>query len=127
MARVFLRQTMIALRARRQAYRIATDFLYDERIDVESFSCRACGHDLTARAFTVLGWLQCPACGSRNRAPAHLRSRGRMSERIGAPDRNPPDQSWRKWEIPPQVVVLLLVFHLLLATALLLIHVSTSK
>ena len=75
MARAILRQTFIALRARRQAYRIAADFLYDEPIDVESFPCSACGQPIHVEEVNAVGNLPCPSCGTWNRAPAHLRSR----------------------------------------------------
>ena len=75
MARAILRQTFIALRARRQAYRIAADFLYDEPIDVESFPCSACGQPIHVEEVNAVGNLPCPSCGEWNRAPAHLRSR----------------------------------------------------
>ena len=75
MARAILRQTFIALRARRQAYRIAADFLYDEPIDVETFPCRACGHQIRPFEMSDAGWVLCSVCGESNLAPPHLRSR----------------------------------------------------
>jgi hypothetical protein len=66
---------MIALRARRQAYRIAADFLYDEPIEVETFPCRSCGQQIRAIEVDEFGWIRCEVCGVRNLALPHLRSR----------------------------------------------------
>ena len=41
-----LRETLIALRARRQAHQIATRFELGAPIDVRHLSCGACGMDL---------------------------------------------------------------------------------
>ena len=75
MPRTILRQTFIALRARRQAYRIATDFIYENPIDVETFPCRSCGHQVHPREMSDAGWVLCTVCGESNLAPPHLRSR----------------------------------------------------
>jgi hypothetical protein len=66
---------MIALRARRQAYRIAADFLYEQPIDVDTFACRSCGHLIRPEVFDDAGRLHCGVCGVRNQVPNHLRSR----------------------------------------------------
>src|SRR5688500_5228238 len=75
MARAFSRETMIALRARRQAHRIAADIAYEQPIDVDTFTCRSCKHVIQPEVFDEAGWIRCPVCGVRNQLPAHLRSR----------------------------------------------------
>lgn len=87
MPRVFLRQTMIALRARRQAYRIATDFLYEEPIDVSSFSCRLCGTEIRPRVVDSKGNVCCGVCGAVNRVPPHLRDLQPPTAALAEPQR----------------------------------------
>jgi len=75
MARAFSRETMIALRARRAAHRIASDIAYEQPIDVDTFTCRSCGHVIRPEVFDDAGGLRCGVCGVRNQLPSHLRSR----------------------------------------------------
>src|SRR5688572_8846924 len=97
MARAILRQTFIALRARRAAYRIAADFLYDEPIDVEAFACRSCGRQIRPRVVSTEGSVRCGVCGVRNVVPPHLRTRQAPPARVlGERDRWEADyESWR--------------------------------
>ena len=75
MARAILRETFIALRARRQAYRVAADFLYEDPIDVETFACRSCGQQIRPDVVGVNGIVRCGVCGVKNQVSPHLRTR----------------------------------------------------
>ncbi len=66
------RETFIALRARRQAYRIATDILYGRTVDVRSIDCPAC-HSAIDPAPQAWEVACCRACGQLVPLPSHLR------------------------------------------------------
>ena len=66
------RETFTALRARRQAYRIATDILYDRSIDIEALDCPAC-HSVIHPPAGVSAVVRCGACGQLVPLPSHLR------------------------------------------------------
>jgi hypothetical protein len=126
MARATLRQTFIALRARRQAYWVATDFLYDQPIDVDTFACRSCGNTLTGHRSIFRRSLCCPRCGVRNQMPAYLRA-PRWHPDVHRVEPNEPVEARESPQLPPEAVVLLVIFGLMLATALLVAHVWLSK
>jgi len=127
MARAFLRQTMIALRARRQAYRIATDFLYDQPIDVQTIACRACGKRLKKRRMSAKGWIRCRRCGVFTKAPPHLRT-----PRVGPYGRpafaldygSPPEQPGRYFEIPSDFAILMVTSAIMLLGALIVLLIT---
>ena len=120
--RVFLRQTMIALRARRQAYRVAADFLYDEPIDTDSFWCCRCGFQLARQPLTNEGRVVCPVCRTCTRAPGHVRSRcrARFSRPVVESPHDQP-QFWLPRSIPPELALLLILFVVMLSAALLVV------
>ena len=134
MARVILRQTFIALRARRLGYRVAADFLYDVPIDVQSFACARCGRNLAGQPMTLDGRVVCPACRSDNRAPQHVRSlcRSKVSRHVGpefSPKVWPEDEPepWSVWELRPAIPVLTCIFLLTMIVAGLLILLATAQ
>ena len=55
--------TMIALRARRQAYHVASDILYEEPIDLRTVDCFRCGAHYNASVATVTE-PTCARCGA---------------------------------------------------------------
>ena len=65
------RATFIALRARREAYRIATDILYGRAVDVRVIECPAC-HSTVTPAPQSIETAVCSACGQRIPLPSHL-------------------------------------------------------
>lgn len=69
------RETFIALRARREAYHVAADVLYEAPIDVRTVACRGCGAWLDVHGSTVTDPLTCPACGALTPLPPYLRAR----------------------------------------------------
>ena len=85
---------MIALRATRQAMRIAADLAY-KPIDPEEVPCVSCGRDVREEAVWHDFTIRCPACGALTELPVHLRSRyllppedrvgDRVSVRISTP------------------------------------------
>jgi hypothetical protein len=127
MARAFLRQTFIALRARRQAYRIATDFLYDQPIDVETINCRACGKRLKRRRMSAKGWIRCRRCGVFTKAPPHLRTPrvdpyGRPA--VALDYGPPPEQSGWRIEIPSDFAILTVTSLIMLFGALIVLLIT---
>ena len=66
------RETYIALRARRQAYRIASDILYEEPIDVSTLFCQGCGAELGRSDTSFTDPMICPHCDTATPVPAHL-------------------------------------------------------
>ena len=66
------RETFIALRARRQAYRVATDILYGRAVDVRGIECPACHSRLQPSAATH-EIAVCGACGQHVLLPSHLK------------------------------------------------------
>jgi hypothetical protein len=119
MPRVFLRETMIALRARRQAYRIATDFLYENPIDVETFECRSCGQPIRPSVVSATGWVRCGVCGVGNRVPPHLRTRQAPSARMVG-DRDHWQEDWELWRVRRRMQTYLIIAFLILLIGLLL-------
>ena len=64
---------MIALRATRQAFKIACDVGF-ERIDATRIPCRQCGAELDWRNNTVGSVIMCVKCGETTELPLHLRA-----------------------------------------------------
>ena len=126
MARTIFRQTFVALRARRQAYRVAADFLYDQPIDVDTFACRSCGNTLTGHRPIFRRSLCCPRCGVRNRMPTYLRP-PRWQPDVHRVVTDEPVEPSRSRQLQPDVVLLLVIFGLMLAAALLVAHVWLSS
>ena len=60
------------MRARHQAYRIATDILYEEPIDVSTLFCRGCEAELGGRDTSFTDPMICPHCDTATPVPAHL-------------------------------------------------------
>ena len=67
------RETFIALRARHQAYRIASEILYEAPIDVAKVFCTGCGRELYWRNQSIVDPLTCPDCGTHTPLPTYLR------------------------------------------------------
>lgn len=65
------RATFIALRARREAYRISADILYGRTVDVRVIECPAC-HSTVTPAPQSVEIAVCKACGQRIPLPSHL-------------------------------------------------------
>jgi hypothetical protein len=70
-----LRATFSSLRARREAYQIASDILYEEPIDIRTVACHACGRWLDVHGSTVTDPLTCPKCGAQTALPSYLRAK----------------------------------------------------
>lgn len=68
------RETLIALRARRKAYRVATDIQYHRPIDVRHIECPSC-HSTIQPSPTARDEAVCGACGQRVSLPSYLRLR----------------------------------------------------
>ena len=68
-------ETIVALRARHEALRIAQAVIRGAGVDVEQLNCHACGTDLDWRNPTGHVATDCPACGAVNELPCHLRYR----------------------------------------------------
>ncbi len=66
------RETFIALRARRQAYHIATDILYEEPIDLRTVCCFVCGA-CSDVPDSQLAEVVCGRCGSPLSLAAHIK------------------------------------------------------
>ena len=69
------RETFAALRARHEAYRVASDILYEEPIDVRTVACSGCGGWIDVHGGTVTDPIRCPACGTRMPLPPHIRAK----------------------------------------------------
>jgi hypothetical protein len=69
------RATFSSLRARREAYQIASDILYEEPIDIRTVACQACGEWLGVHGQTITNPLTCPKCGAKTELPPYLRAR----------------------------------------------------
>ena len=87
------RETYVALRARREAYQIASEILYEAPIDVRAVPCGGCGRWSEVRGSTVTDPLTCPACKARTPLPPYLRAKylPRMPPRKFA-GLSPPDE-----------------------------------
>jgi hypothetical protein len=72
------RATFIALRARREAYRIAADIMHGRAIDVRAIECPAC-HSAIEPAPEAFQVATCHACGQRVALPSHLRLKPRRA------------------------------------------------
>jgi hypothetical protein len=68
-------ETFVALRARHEAFRIASDFVRGPGVDVEHLDCHACGAAIDWRLAIEQICVDCPACGAVNELPCHLRYR----------------------------------------------------
>jgi hypothetical protein len=69
------RATFSSLRARREAYQVASDILYEEPIDVRTVACSGCGQWIDVHAHTVTDPLICPSCAARTPLPPYLRAK----------------------------------------------------
>ena len=78
------RATFSSLRARREAYQIASDILYEEPIDIRTVACQACGEWIDVHASTIVDPLTCLACGAKTPLPSYLRAKF-MSRRVAPP------------------------------------------
>jgi hypothetical protein len=68
------RETFIALRARREAYRVATDIQYHRPLDVRHIECPSC-HSTIEPPPGDSQEAACGACGQRVPLPSYLRLR----------------------------------------------------
>jgi predicted RNA-binding Zn-ribbon protein involved in translation (DUF1610 family) len=68
----FHRESMIALRATRQATHIARDVLY-QPIDLQEMTCTRCGASIDWRNALPDFQIYCPSCGRLESVPCHLR------------------------------------------------------
>ena len=78
------RATFSSLRARREAYQIASGILYEEPIDIRTVACHACGEWIDVHASTIVDPLTCLACGARTPLPSYLRAKF-MPRRVPPP------------------------------------------
>ena len=69
------RATFSSLRARREAYHVASDILYEEPIDVRTVACQACGAWIDVHGSTITDPLHCFACGAKTPLPPYLRAK----------------------------------------------------
>jgi hypothetical protein len=74
MATAHRRESMIALRATHQAFRIACDIGH-EHIDVDRVTCSACGEEVDWRQHGIGNVVICPTCNAASDLPVHLRGR----------------------------------------------------
>ena len=68
-------ETLVALRARHQALRIAEAVMRGAGVDVEQLNCHTCGTELDWRNPSGCVAVDCPSCGAVNELPCHLRYR----------------------------------------------------
>jgi hypothetical protein len=71
-------ETITTLRARHEAFRIATSLFRGGGVDVEHLTCHACGQPIDWKAAAVAdgeAFVDCPSCGTFNELPCHLRYR----------------------------------------------------
>src|SRR5687768_2557279 len=68
-------ETFVALRARHEAFVIATAVVRGGGVDVEQLNCHACGRDIDWRNANEQICVDCPNCGAVNELPCHLRYR----------------------------------------------------
>jgi len=73
-------ETIIALRARHEALRIAEAVFRGGGVDVEQLNCHACGAGLDWKHAVEQVAIDCPSCGAVNELPCHLRYRIPPSE-----------------------------------------------
>jgi hypothetical protein len=97
MPRVFRRETIIALRARRQAHAIAREVL-NPHVDVLAVPCRACGGDVPIEPHHLGATTICPACGASVLLPASYVA-GTDEE---TPDVNPRHVYYERKPLPPR-------------------------
>jgi hypothetical protein len=76
-------QTFVALRARHEAFQIASAVVRGHGVDVERLNCHVCGADLDWRLANEQICVDCPACGAVNELPCHLRYRVPPSDDSG--------------------------------------------
>jgi hypothetical protein len=97
------RATFTALRARRQAYQIATDILYEAPIDVSTVACSGCGEWIEVGGSAVTDPLICPRCSKTTPLPAYLRAK-HLARREPMPpmplDYCPSDEGLAKVNLP---------------------------
>jgi hypothetical protein len=68
-------ETIVALRARHEAFRIAEAILRGDGVDVEHFTCHACAAQLDGKHTNTEVAIDCSICGALNELPCHLRYR----------------------------------------------------
>jgi hypothetical protein len=83
------RQTFIALRARRQAYQIATQIMHPP-LKPYQFFCRHCGAGLDALGLDVNDHIRCDDCGLRTRLPPGCASELRRMHQSASPSAERP-------------------------------------
>ena len=76
------RESLIALRARRQAYQIASGFEYGAPIDV-SQHCPFCEEVLHVEDAKPTRWVKCRKCGEASQLPPYMLSRIPVAEAQG--------------------------------------------
>jgi hypothetical protein len=122
-----LRATFSSLRARREAYQLASDILYEEPIDIRTVACHACGQWLDVHGSTVTDPLTCPRCDARTALPSYLRAKylPRAAPMPRSPDQYfPPDLPVYLRDAEPPVPRWLIWFTLVLLAVV--IGVSTA-
>ena len=90
-------ETMTSLRARNQAYRLATGILYEHPIDATSIECSQCGESLRAGWADWFGRARCPQCGTVNTFPPYVVAQIRDAKPEMAPPLPPgplPMEAW---------------------------------
>jgi hypothetical protein len=121
MARPVQRRTLVALKARQQAMRLAASVRDEAPLDVNTGYCRACGAPLDLRD-NVNGVAECGQCGADVRVPPHAMvfvpgslepgDARRVSYRVvTGPARNAPDDPYMWLSI---IAVLMLVIAIAL-------------
>ncbi|MEA2709506.1 MAG: hypothetical protein QOF78_2107 [Phycisphaerales bacterium] len=73
-------ETIIALRARHEAFCIASAVFRGAGVNVEQLNCHTCGGELDWKHATEQVAIDCPSCGAVNELPCHLRFRVPPSE-----------------------------------------------
>src|SRR5688500_5874010 len=68
-------ETIVALRARHEAFRIASAVVRGAGVNLEELNCHACGVSLDWKNAIEQVCVDCPSCGAVNELPCHLRYR----------------------------------------------------
>ena len=102
MALVARRESMIALRARHKAHRVASDILYDQPIDIDHFECANCREKLDWRNSSRHYTVKCHICRFVNPVPDYLKPR--VAEQLPPPEYEYDRSSCLRYFIPPQIL-----------------------
>jgi hypothetical protein len=68
-------ETIVALRARHEALRIAEAVFRGPGVDLDQLNCHTCGTELDWKHAVEQVAIDCPSCGAVNELPCHLRYR----------------------------------------------------